>query len=55
MKIKYVVVKLDSSCRGIKEVERFEFSSVIDAIEKHMKVKYYYTGSTSWDLVVEYS
>lgn len=55
MKIKYVVIHLDSSCKVVTEFERFEFNSVGDAIKKHMEVKQDYTDVLSWDLIVEYS
>lgn len=53
--IKYVVVKLDNSGRGLETIERFEFDNVLDAIKKHRAVRGNYSDSTYWDLVIEYT
>ena len=54
MKIKYVVVKIDTSQRAAVDQERFPFESVDDAIKKHKEVKYSASDWSYWDLVVEY-
>ena len=54
MIIKYVVVQIETTGRGVNEIKRIEFDDVNEAIEKHKEVVYSPVYGTYWDIVVEY-
>jgi len=54
-KIKYVVVKIDTSGRTNEEIKRFEFDDVQEAIEKHIDESRADRECFGyWDICVEY-
>jgi hypothetical protein len=52
--VKYIVVKMSTSGRGVDTLEQFSFDLVEDAIALHIEKRKENLVSAYWDIVVEY-